>query len=72
MQHIITDEKKRVILEKLTAKRIELNVSQNKLHRMTGIAQSNISRLENNQQVPTLDTLLKIGHALNVNILEDL
>lgn len=50
--------------------RWEKNMSVEYLSKLSGISQSQISRIENNQTSPTLDTMCKLSRALNVNVWE--
>lgn len=50
-------------------KRKEKNITLYKLYKMTGLSYSYLSELENNKVFnPSLDTMNKIAHALNVKI----
>lgn len=44
------------------------NISKNKLAYLTGLNQSTISRLENYHENPTMDSLLRVADALNINL----
>lgn len=46
----------------------EKRISQNELHRRTGISQSYISDLINNKRIPHTPTLAKIAEALGVGL----
>ena len=48
----------------LIAARIEANMTQKELAEKSGIRQSNISRIENGNCTPTLDTLRALANAL--------
>lgn len=43
-------------------------LSKNKIAEMTGLNQSTISRLENYHENPTLDSLLRVADALEINL----
>ncbi len=43
-------------------------ISQEKLSEITGISTVHISKLENGQREPCLDTMIKISNALDVRI----
>ena len=45
--------------------RLEQGMTQTQLARRTGLQQSAIARIENGTTSPTLDTLIKLAHALN-------
>jgi transcriptional regulator with XRE-family HTH domain len=47
-------------------KRTEKNLSQRKLAELCGMSYSHICRLENGENVPTIDTLTKIAGALEI------
>ena len=50
--------------------RDEKNLSQNDVGKRTGLQRCYISRVENGRLVPTVDTLTKMSHALNVPLYE--
>jgi transcriptional regulator with XRE-family HTH domain len=52
----------------LTAERKRRRISGNSLAERAGLSQSLISTLETNPWNPTLDTLLRIGDALEVDV----
>ncbi len=52
------------ITEMLIAARNEQNLTQESLAQKAGIRQSNLSRIERGQCMPSLDTLQKIAHGL--------
>lgn len=49
----------------------EININQKDIEDMTGIKQSNFSRMINGDVIPRLDTLMKVLHALDLNIKVD-
>ena len=49
-------------------KRLSLGVSMNVAARRAGISHTMISRVERGLRRPTLDTLLRISHALGVDL----
>ncbi|MDR3562007.1 MAG: helix-turn-helix transcriptional regulator [Negativicutes bacterium] len=53
---LIADERKRV------------KCSKNKLAYLTGLNQSTVSRLENYHDNPTMDSLLRVADALELNL----
>jgi transcriptional regulator with XRE-family HTH domain len=59
---------KYVVIAALIARRNELKVSQRELARRTGLKQPAICRLESGIGDVTLDTLLKVTEALNMEI----
>lgn len=54
---------------KLWKKLIDMNINKTKLHEITGISQSTISKLSKGENVNT-DVLVKICNSLNCNISE--
>ena len=42
--------------------------SKNKLAELTGLNQSTVSRLENHHENPTMDSLLRVADALDINL----
>jgi transcriptional regulator with XRE-family HTH domain len=59
---------KTLIGKRIFERRLFLNWTQDKLSEMSGIDKPIISKTENGLSLPTLDTLLKFGLALNVPI----
>jgi transcriptional regulator with XRE-family HTH domain len=55
-----------VIGEKLKALRMQKNLSQGDIEKRTGLIRCYISRVENGHTVPSVDTLEKLAHALEV------
>lgn len=56
------------IIAQLVEARLEKNISQAELARMIGTQRSNICRLENGAQNPSLDMLLRIANALDKQV----
>ncbi|MCY8937866.1 helix-turn-helix domain-containing protein [Peribacillus frigoritolerans] len=56
--------------EKLRALRLENGISTTQLELLSGISQSNISKIERNIQSPSVDTLLKITEALGTSLID--
>lgn len=48
--------------------RIRLKCSKNKLSYLTGLNQSTVSRLENYHDNPTMDSLMRVADALELNL----
>jgi len=48
--------------------RKRLKLSKNKIAALTGLNQSTVSRLENYHENPTMDSLLRVADALNINL----
>lgn len=56
--------------EKFRYIRKEKGISSQQLEYLSGVSQSNISRIESNDISPTIDTLLKLCKALEISVLE--
>ena len=56
----------------MSAERKRLKLSKNQVAYMTGLNQSTISRLENYHDNPTVDSLLRVADALQINLGEAL
>ena len=56
------------VVQLLSAERISAGVSMNRLAQKSGLSQSMISLLERGMRNPTLDTLLRIAIALDVDL----
>jgi len=54
----------REYIKAIIAARMELNLTQAELSKMTGIRQSNISRIENGNSSPTIATLQQIASGM--------
>ena len=65
---VIRDEICAEVVRLLIAERKRLRISGNSLAEKSGLSQSLISSLETNPWNPTLDTLLRIGDVLHVDI----
>lgn len=48
--------------------RIERNLTQQELSKLTGVAQSDISRLESCEGNPSLKTLIRIAEGMNMHL----
>jgi len=55
-----------IIGERLRALREQKNLSQGHIHKRTGLLRCYISRVENGHTVPSIETLEKMGRALEV------
>lgn len=55
---------------KLRSIRKEKGLSSYQLEYISGISQSNISRIESNEISPTIDTLLKLCNGLEISIID--
>jgi transcriptional regulator with XRE-family HTH domain len=58
-----------IIGQRLRQIREEKKISQGDIERKTGLLRCYISRVENGHTVPTVETLQKFAHALEVPIL---
>lgn len=68
---IIEEEKKRTkddIIEQYIRIRKEKGYSQEKIAEITGIARTNIVRIEKKINVPTIEVLLKLAMALDMDL----
>ena len=52
--------------KRIAARRKELNLTQEALTNLTDISVNQLSNLENNHSVPTVDTIIKLSDALRV------
>jgi predicted transcriptional regulator len=60
------------IAEKVSHRRLEMNLSQRELAELCGTTQSAIARLERGGSPPRIDTLLRIAEALDCELIVDL
>lgn len=61
----------RLLIADVINRRIaELGLSNSELARLTGMSQSYISNLRNSHENPTLDTLAKVAHALEIRVVD--
>jgi transcriptional regulator with XRE-family HTH domain len=56
------------VVRLLKKERIRRGISMNRLAEKAGLSQSMVSLLERGMRTPTLDTLLRISAALNVDL----
>lgn len=61
-------DKKNQIIDQYIAIRKQKGYSQEKIAEMTGIARTNIVRIESKTNVPTLEILLKLATALDMEL----
>ena len=61
-------KKRQAIISKITEVRLEKNLSQTQLAKLTGMHHSNICRIESGHQNISLDTLIRIFDALGKDI----
>lgn len=59
-----------VVGEMIKKKRMQLNISQNKLAKSAGIAQATLSAIENSTKSPAVDTVEKLAAALYCSVSE--
>ena len=52
--------------DRITARRKQLRLTQETVTNLTGISTNQLSNLENNRSVPTVETVLKLSEALKV------
>jgi predicted transcriptional regulator len=60
------------IADKVSARRLDKNLSQRELAELCGTTQSAIARLERGGRPPRIDTLLRIAEALECELVVDL
>lgn len=60
------------IADKVSMRRVEMNLSQRELAELCGTTQSAIARLERGGRPPRIDTLLRIAEALECDLVVDL
>lgn len=63
------DNKIGIIITKIKQRRLALDMSQKDLADKCGIKQANYSRMESGRQTPSLETLMLIADALNLDLL---
>lgn len=59
-----------IVGEMIKKKRMQLNISQNKLAKSAGIAQATLSAIESSTKSPTVDTVEKLATALYCTVSE--
>lgn len=59
---------KREVMEKFVKLRKSLGITQEELSKRIGIARPNITRMENGNYNPTLDTLIRLAAGLDMKI----
>ena len=52
--------------ERITARRKELHMTQQRISNKTGISLNQLSNIENSHSVPTIETIIKLSIALKV------
>jgi transcriptional regulator with XRE-family HTH domain len=68
VKNVLHDEISAEVVKLLVAERKRRGISGNSLAEKSGLSQSLISTLETNPWNPTLDTLLRIGEALQIDV----
>lgn len=69
--YIIETQKNRIknqIIDQYIAIRKEKGLSQEKIAKMTGIARTNIVRIESKRNVPTIEILAKLAEAIDMEV----
>ena len=61
-------KKRQVIISKIVQARLEKELSQTQLAKLTGMHRSNICRIESGRQNISIDTLIRIFDALGIDI----
>ena len=61
-------KKRQVIISKIVQARLEKELSQTQLAKLTGMHRSNICRIESGRQNISIDTLIRIFDALGMDI----
>jgi transcriptional regulator with XRE-family HTH domain len=56
------------VVRLLKKERVSRRISMNRLAQKSGLSQSMVSLLERGLRIPTLDTLIRIAGALNVDL----
>jgi transcriptional regulator with XRE-family HTH domain len=56
------------VIRHIRAERVRRGISMNRLAGMAGLSQSMVSRLESDPKNPTLDTLLRLADALELDL----
>lgn len=62
------DKKRQVIISKIVQVRLEKELSQTQLAKLTGMHRSNICRIESGRQNISIDTLIRVFDALGKDI----
>lgn len=56
--------------ENIKRKRIQNNLSQNKLSKLSGIAQATLSAIESSTKSPSVDTVEKLAYGLGCSVVD--
>lgn len=62
-------EKLSKLIIQMVKRRVELNLSQRDLAKLSGIKQPMIARIERMDSIPRLDTIIKLFDALDLNLM---
>lgn len=62
-------EKISKLIIQMVKRRVELNLSQHDLAKLSGIKQPMIARIERMDSIPRLDTIIKLFEALDLNLI---
>lgn len=62
------EDSQRILINNLIEKRIEMNLTQSDITKMTGMTQQAVSRIERCENFPTLSKLIRYLCALNLDI----
>ncbi|MEU5897871.1 MULTISPECIES: helix-turn-helix transcriptional regulator [Streptomyces] len=58
--------RRRAVGTRIRSARLQANMTQERVSLMTGVDRSSVVRIEQGQQSPTLDTLIRIADAIGV------
>jgi len=61
-------KKRQAIISKITELRLEKNLSQTQLAKLTGMHRSNICRIESGRHYISIDTLIRVFDALGKDV----
>jgi transcriptional regulator with XRE-family HTH domain len=61
-------ELKQLIGKRVLERRLELNISQDKLRELSNVDKASISKIENGNSLPELMTIIKLALAMQVNV----
>jgi transcriptional regulator with XRE-family HTH domain len=56
------------LIANIKHRRLILNVTQTELSKISGVPQKTISRMENFLSIPSLETVIKLLHSLNLEL----
>jgi transcriptional regulator with XRE-family HTH domain len=61
-------ELKQLIGKRVLERRLELNISQDRLRELSNVDKASISKIENGNSLPELMTIIKLALAMQVNV----